>query len=66
MGFFLTHRTKAQKIRGKFRSIFREKIRSLKKIFRSKFTLQMCHLKHLRKFGWVSELPNPWEIVSFY
>ena len=27
-GFFLTHRIKAQKIRGKFRSIFREKIRS--------------------------------------
>ena len=34
--FFLTHRTKAQKFRGKFRSIFRNKIRSSKKIFRAK------------------------------
>ena len=33
-GFFLTHRTKAQNIRGKFRSIFRKKIRdSTKKSF---------------------------------
>ena len=30
-GFFLTHRTKAQKFRGKFRSIFRKKIRGSKK-----------------------------------
>ena len=45
-GFFLTHRTKAQKFRGKFRSIFRKKIRGSKKIFRAKFTLQTCHLKH--------------------
>ena len=43
-GFFLTHRTKAQKFRGKFRSIFRKKIRGSKKIFRAKFTLQTCHL----------------------
>ena len=43
MGFFLTHRTKAQKFRGKFRSIFRKKIRSSKKIFRAKFTLHTCH-----------------------
>ena len=35
-GFFLTHRTKAQKFRGKFRSIFRKKIRGSKKIFRAK------------------------------
>ena len=42
-GFFLTHRTKAQKFRGKFRSIFRKKIRGSKKIFRAKFTLQTCH-----------------------
>ena len=47
-GFFLTHRTKAQKFRGKFRSIFRKKIRSSKNIFRAKFTLQTCHLKSLR------------------
>ena len=46
--FFLTHRTKAQKIRGKFRSIFRNKIRSSNKIFRAKFTLQTCHLKKKR------------------
>ena len=44
-GFFLTHRTKAQKFRGKFRNIFRKKIRGSKKIFRAKFTLQTCHLK---------------------
>ena len=46
-GFFLTHRTKAQKIRGKFRSIFR----SSKKIFRAKFTLQTCHLNILVHLG---------------
>ena len=44
--FFLTHRTKAQTFRGKFRSIFRKKIRSSKKIFRANFTLQTCHLNH--------------------
>ena len=47
MGFFLTHRIKAQNFRGKFRSIFREKIRSSKKLFRAKFTLQTCHLKKI-------------------
>ena len=46
-GFFLTHRTKAQKFRGKFRSIFRTKIRGSKKIFRAKFTLQTCHLNKI-------------------
>ena len=46
-GIFLTHRTKAQKFRGKFRSIFRKKIRGSKKIFRAKFTLQTCHLKFI-------------------
>ena len=45
-GFFLTHRTKAQNFRGNFWSIFRKKIRSSKKIFRAKFTLQTCHLKN--------------------
>ena len=44
-GFCLTHRTKAQTFRGKFRSIFHKKIRGSKKIFRAKFTLQTCHLK---------------------
>ena len=47
-GFFLTHRTKAQKFpgefRGEFRSILCKKIRGSKKIFRAKFTLQTCHL----------------------
>ena len=52
-GFFLTHRTKAQKFRGKFRSILRKKIRGSKKIFRGKFTLQMCHLSQL-----LFDLPN--------
>ena len=46
-GIFLTHRTKAQKIRGKFRSIFRKKIRGSKQFFRAKFTLQTCHLKKM-------------------
>ena len=31
VGLFLTHKIKAQKIRGKFRSIFRGKIRAAKK-----------------------------------
>ena len=44
-GFFLTHRTKAQKFRGKLRSIFRKKLRGSKKTFRAKFTLQTWHLK---------------------
>ena len=47
VGFFLTHRTKAQKIRGKFRSIFHKKIRRLKKIVRAKFTLRTSHLDEL-------------------
>ena len=47
-GIFLIHRTKAQNFRGKFRSIFRKKIRGSKKIFRAKFTLQTCHLNGLR------------------
>ena len=45
-GFFLTHRTKAQKFRGEFRSIFCTKIRGSKKIFCAKFTLQTCHLNN--------------------
>ena len=49
-GFFLTHRTKAQKLGGKFRSIFRKKIRGLKNIFRAKFTLQTCHLKNYARY----------------
>ena len=44
-GIFSDDRIKAQQFRGKFRGIFRKKIRSSKKIFRAKFTLQMCHLK---------------------
>ena len=50
-GFFLTHRTKAQTFRGKFRSIFRTKIRGSKKIFRAKFTLRTCHLNFLLTIG---------------
>ena len=53
-GFFLTHRTKAQKFRGKFRGIFRKKIRGSEKIFRAKFTLQTCHLKGKRFITWSS------------
>ena len=51
-GFFLTHRTKAQTFRGKFRSIFRKKIRGSKNIFRAKFTLQTCHLNVLGGLIW--------------
>ena len=40
VGFFRTHKIKAQN----FRSIFREKIRASKKIFRANFVLQTCHL----------------------
>ena len=40
-----THKIKAQKIRGLFWSIFREKIRASKKIFRANFVLQTCHPK---------------------
>ena len=46
-GYFLSHRIKAQNYRGKFRSIFRKKIRSSEIILRAKFTLQTCHLKFL-------------------
>ena len=35
---------KGSKFRGKFRSIFREKIRTPQKLFRAKFPLQTCHL----------------------
>ena len=62
-GFFLTHRTKAQKFRGTFRSIFRKKIRGSKKIFRAKFTLQTCHLKD---FPWQNrEQPRKGRTGSF-
>ena len=43
-GFFLTHRIKAQKIRGKFRAFFIRKSVAQTKIFRAKFTLQTCTL----------------------
>ena len=36
---------KAQTFWGKFRSIFREKIRGSKRIFRANFVLQTCHPK---------------------
>ena len=51
MGFCLTHRTKAQNFRGKFRIIFRKKIRSSTKICRAKFPLQTCHLKKTQLSG---------------
>ena len=38
---------KAQNFRGKYWSIFREKIRALKKIFRANFVLQKCHPNNL-------------------
>ena len=55
-GIFLTHKIKAQKFRGKLRSIFREKFRSTKKIFCAKFVLQTCHpnkiCRSIRLFLW--------------
>ena len=41
--FFRIQKIKAQTIRRKIRSIFREKIRALEKIFRANFVLQTCH-----------------------
>ena len=45
---------KAQKHRGKLRSIFREKLRSPKKIFRAKFVLQT---RHPNKMGHRTDVP---------
>ena len=50
--FFLTHRMKAQKFRGKFRSIFRKRKFVAQIFFRAKFTLQICHLNRLRTLTW--------------
>ena len=48
-GIFLsTHKIKDQIFRGKYRSIFREKIHGSKKTFRANFVLQTCRPK---KFG---------------
>ena len=45
-GFFRTHEIKAQKLGGKFQSIFREKIHASIKIFRANFILQTCLRKN--------------------
>ena len=42
---FLDPQNKGSKTSGKFRSIFREKIRGSKKSFVPKFALQTCHPK---------------------
>ena len=47
-GLFLTHRTKAQKFRGKYRSIFCKKIRSSKKSFAQN---SLCRRTTLRNSG---------------
>ena len=44
---FAAAQIKAQKFRGKFRSVFREKIRSSKEILLAKFTLQTLGVKSL-------------------
>ena len=44
--YFLDPQNKGSKIRGKFWSIFREKIRNSKKLFHAKFALQVCHTKN--------------------
>ena len=41
-GIFRTHNMKAQESRGQFQSIFCEKIRASKTIFRANFVLQTC------------------------
>ena len=46
-GFLSTHKWRLKNFRGKFRSIFREKFRASKKIFRANFVLQTCHPKIL-------------------
>ena len=56
-GFFLTHRTKAQKFRGKFQSIFRKKIRSSKKILRTIHQAVTCG-RQSRCLGWTYKLPG--------
>ena len=43
--FFGPQKEKLKIFGGKYRSTFRKKIRSSKKIFRAKFALQTCHLK---------------------
>ena len=50
-GIFSDPQNKGSKNRGKLRSIFREKIRASKKIFRANFVLQMCHPKSLCNFA---------------
>ena len=52
---FSDPQNKDSKISGKFRSIFRKKIRSSIKFFRAKFALQMCHLKNSR-FSEISKI----------
>ena len=44
-GSFWTHKIKAQIFQGKLRSIFRERIRASKNIFRTNFVLQTCDPK---------------------
>ena len=46
----LTYEIKAQKFRGKIRSIFREKFVPPKKIIRANFVLQTCHPKTFTDF----------------
>ena len=43
VGFFRTHKYKAQTFLGNYRSIFREKIRASNKIFRANFIFRTCH-----------------------
>ena len=78
VGFFRPTELRAQKNRGKFRSIFRKRICSSKKIVRAKFTLQTCQLNLSNViicvlmvltvvfgsfFGWAYVVP---ELVAFF
>ena len=67
-GCSLDPQDKGSKFRGKFRSIFREKIRASKKIFRANFVLQTCHPNYFTRppprFGVLWRLPPPFYLLS--
>ena len=62
VGFFQTHQIKAQ---GKFRSIFREKFRASKTLFRANFVRQTCRSKISRENNSATRSPCNIEIFFF-
>ena len=57
--FETSNKIKAQKFRGKFRSILREKIRASKELLRANFVLQTCHPKVFSPFPSNAALVTP-------